>query len=66
MLKSIFLESTNVPNFSYVGPEAYLFQAPQSIDAAIILWILLFSANDRGSLERNHFFFTFKLQPQPG
>lgn len=28
---------------------AYLFQAPQSIHAAIILWILLFIANDQGT-----------------
>lgn len=34
----------------YVSLDAYLFQAPQSIDAAIILSILLFSANDRDTL----------------
>lgn len=52
---------------SYVGLEAYLFQAPQSIDAAIMLWILAFSVNDRTSFgkEKRNQFLTFKLQPHP-
>lgn len=48
----------------YVSLDACLFQAPQSIDAAIILSILLFSANDQDTLAWNQFL-TFKLWPHP-